>query len=160
MTGVWPALIVLAWVVIVLLAFAYAALLRDLREIQAGIRAGDIERATAVTAPALATSNVEGTYALVVDPACGTCASAVTTFAKHANATEGTPDRRIVAAADEVKGWPEAGAVGVIVDRALWDRLRVQTTPLLLRFDPAGVLRERRIVGSVKHLEKLLEGAS
>ncbi|WP_117213696.1 hypothetical protein [Allorhizocola rhizosphaerae] len=156
MTAVWQALIVLAWMVLLLLVFAYAALLRDVRELQAGVRTGDLAASGKVTAPALATSNEEGTYALAVDPACASCRIAVGAFAQPAAG----PDRRIVTAVDEVTDWPEAAAVGVVVDRALWDSLHIQTTPMLLRFDPAGVLRERQIVGSAKHLEKLLGGAS
>ncbi len=156
MTAVWQALIVLAWMVLLLLIFGYAALLRDLREVKAGVRSGDFTREPDVSTPALATSNVEGTLALVVDPTCGTCQPAVAAFAKQATG----PDRRIVAASDEVRSWPDAATLGVVVDRALWDRLRVQSTPMLLRFDAAGVLRERQIVGSARHLEKLLGGTS
>jgi hypothetical protein len=151
----WQAAVVLAWIAIVLLALGYAAVLREVRELAAGVRSGN-RGGVRVTARSLQTGNVLGTLALAVTATCGSCRTVTDALAGYVPAWDG-PDLRLVTADETVREWPSSGALRPLVDVALWDQLAIHTTPLLLRVSPGGTVVERSIVGSPEHLAELIE---
>lgn len=152
------AAVTLAWIVLVLLTLGYAAVLREVRELRAGLASGDLgPGARRITARSLATDNRHGTLALAVEPGCGSCQVATDALARHLPDWDG-PDLRLVSADEAVHDWPSSAALRPLVNAELWDRLAVQSTPMLLRVTPDGTVTERRLVGSPEHLAEIVTG--
>lgn len=162
MRPVFEALAVLAFVGVVLLMFAWSALLSSVRELQQARR---LDRPTAGAAPivrGLADPGGRATIALVVDAGCELCHERLGDFAAAAADLDPSAVRPVVVGADEsVRSWASAGQrLPVIVDPTVWSDLAVPATPLLAAVEPDGELRWQRLVGSREELLGYLDQRS
>jgi hypothetical protein len=141
MQTVFNSIAVLALLAVVLLLFANAALLKMVRDLQAGLAevqagSGTFSGGPAMTMPEFAAPDELPTYVLVAGYASG-----------HLAALTGDQ-----ACADWLAGTP----VRVTVDRAVLGRVGVGVTPTLLKYGSDGVEAWRRLVGSDEDLLRLL----
>lgn len=156
----WQAAVVLAWIAIALLALGYAAVLREVRELGAGVMSGDLGAGPSrVTVQSLRSDNVHGTLALAATSSCGSCRTVTDALAGYVPNRDG-PDLCLVSPDETLLEWPSSGALRTLVDAELWDQLAIQTTPMLLRVSPGGTVMERSVVGSPEHLAELIDRAT
>jgi hypothetical protein len=160
MQTVFNSIAVLALLAVVLLLFANAALLKMVRDLQAGLAevqagSGTFSGGPAMTMPEFAAPDELPTYVLVVDAGCPNCHDRAVGYGRlsagyasgHLAALTGDQ-----ACADWLAGTP----VRVTVDRAVLGRVGVGVTPTLLKYGSDGVEAWRRLVGSDEDLLRLL----
>jgi hypothetical protein len=151
--------LVLAWIVIVVLAFALAGLLGQVRELRQMYVDLSTSSNTQLVPPVPELTSGERSLVLVVAPGCETCRRVAPYFASRAGATAGI--RRLVLAKDQ--DWPESSTpeCHVMVRPDLHERLRLQVYPSLLMLAEDGRIMWSEPVGSVEMLERILgQGAA
>lgn len=151
MQQVINSLVVLGLVVVVLLTFAVAALLRDVRALQTAM--AEVVRPPRRQVPAFA--GVADTFVLVVSRHCTACEARAGALARWA-----PPDgvRAVLLSADAATAaWVAGSAVTAVVDPVLVGELGADVTPLLVHYDATGAERLRRPVGSDADLFRLLD---
>lgn len=155
MRPVFEALAVLAFVGVVLLLFAWSALLSAVRELQQARRSERPGVGPAPVVRGLADPDGRATVALVVDSACELCHERLADFVPLAPALRNRDVRPVVVGSDDgVRSWSSAPGdeLPVLVDASVWSDLAVPATPLLAAVEPDGTLRWQRLVGSREEL--------
>ena len=162
MQSVINAAAVLALLGVVLLLFANSALLRSVRELQAGM--AELHAATGasfrtpgpLTLPEFATADGRHTAVLIVDAGCPACRARADDLAEiHLRSDSG--DRLLALTKDTTcAAWFHGTGIDVRTDSDLLGRLAVGVTPTLLRFDPDGTEQWRRVIGARPDLPPLL----
>jgi len=155
--SVTTAALVLAWMCLVLLAFALAGVLRQLREVQAelasmrsgGGRGGLVGR----TVPALATGAVNAL--LVVDPGCSRCGPIFEELISVAE-TAGAPPCSALSFR-WAEHWPVSPAVPVRVDGELYADLDLPWSPALLVIAADGTVLRAAPLASAADLRDQIE---
>lgn len=158
MRPVFEAMAVLALVGVVVLLFAWSALLATVRELQAARRSeGDSGPGLVRVVRGLADPDGRLTVALVVEADCASCRERLGEFGALA-ATLRTRDMRpLVVAADHRLAATDPD-LPVIVDPTVWTDLAVPATPLLAAVEPDGQVRWQRLIGSHDELVGHLSG--
>lgn len=132
--------LVLAWVVLILLAFAVAGLLRMVRDLQEAVASGRAMPAASLVGRAVVGLAGEATATLVIDPGCMLCGPMLEAFDK---AAADSPQRQMRVVTHQVSpDWPEVTHVAVTADEALYRDLDVPWTPALLVTDAEGVITQ------------------
>lgn len=163
MQSVFNSIATLSLLGVVLLLFASSALLKMVRDLQAGLtdlqaanNLGGLGGAAAMTVAEFAAPDDRPSYVLVVDAGCPACRDRAREFAAiPADRIDGHRTALTTDAACE--DWFAAGPVRVLVDSALMGRVGVGVTPSLLKYDQDGIEQWRRIVGSTEDLRRLLD---
>lgn len=161
MGPVFEALAVLAFLGVVLLLFAWSALLSTIRELQEANRLDRPRLGAPPVVRGLADPDGRVTAALVVDASCELCHERLAEFVPLSGRLRERDVRPVVVGSDEsVRSWMNgSGELPVLVDPTVWSDLAVPATPLLAAVEPGGALRWQRLVGSreelVEHLETL-----
>jgi hypothetical protein len=140
---------------VVLLMLIVAVLLRDVRGLQAAMANVVQPLRTRVPAFASRTDPPGDTFVLAVSTHCPACEARALALARAASERTG---RIVLLSADATPAaWVDGAAVEVIADPVLLGELRVDVTPMLLRYDPDGGERFRKPVGSDNDLRRLLD---
>ena len=148
--SVVAAMFALTWVVLVLLAFAMAGMLRQLRDLQGAlnVQLGQVQP-RAVPPSLLPRPGTSQAVVLVVDDLCPVCEEVAAEFVTAA-ASDGATTSAVLADVDQPK-WQALtarGPVSLIVDAATWNQLDVQWRPALVLIDAEGTVRTIEPVGS------------
>ena len=150
------AALALAWIAIALLAFGFAALLQQVKSLQAQLRLPVAARAGVVeSARALAPTLSDRRFVLTVDPGCAYCHEVAPRFRELAQRHATTADFAILAAEGSYAPSP---SVDVVVDATAYRELAPSFSPGLLVVGPGGVLLDVA-PGDLDSLEKLLNGS-
>jgi hypothetical protein len=150
------AIAVAALLLSVLLVFAYAALLRIVREMQA---ASSVMTPAAVSEPLRQFSGPGNTLVLVVAEHCPACVSRIADLERLV-ATQPAPVPVVLLSQAEMSDTPAIREVRQLVDPALVGQLRVSVTPTAILFDQQGQEFSRSIIGSEAALASALYGPS
>lgn len=154
------AALIVTWVVLALLAFAMAGLLRQLRDVQLALRDRVVEqnRGTAVPPAVRPAGAATLAIVLVADDNCPICAELAPHLPERAAATAGDVDFVVVTATPSEK-WSELAGdrVRVVADRDAFLAVDPGWRPALLAVDPDGTVLVAEPVGSVDVLDKLVE---
>lgn len=151
------ALAVLSFLGTALLFFAFSALLKAVRELQAAL----VRTQSGAPVPKAARSNTRfrsddgrPTFVLVVSELCGNCRDRTA----HLSATAGsaTAGHVVVLCASGCSDWIADSSVTSIVDAELLGALGVGAMPSLIRYTPDGTEEWRRVIGSDEDLDTLL----
>lgn len=155
--SITTAALVLAWMCLVLLAFALAGVLRQLREVQAELASmgggGGGGSPVGRTVPALSTGAVSAL--LVVDPGCSRCDSIFEELVSVA-ATPGAPPCSALSFRPAER-WPVSPAVPVRIDGELYADLDVPWSPALLVTAPDGTVLRATPLGSPAELRDQID---
>lgn len=152
MRPVFEAMAVLALVGVVVLLFAWSALLATVRELQAARRAETGTRQGPSRAvPGLTDPDGRLTVALVVESDCASCHERLADFEPLAAQLRGHGVRPVVVASDH-RAAAASPDLPVVLDPGVWTDLAVAATPLLAAVEPDGQLRWQRLVGSREEL--------
>jgi hypothetical protein len=150
-------LAVLSFLGTALLFFAFSALLKTVRELQAAL----VRAQSGAPAPMVARSNARfrsddglPTFVLVVSELCNHCRDRTT----HLNAGAGAAasGHVVVLCASGCSDWVSESSVTPIVDADLLGSLGVGALPSLIRYTPDGTEEWRRVIGSDEDLDTLL----
>src|SRR5690606_29871891 len=148
------AALVLAWLAIVLLGCGFAALLQQVRTLQAALRLPAAARdGVPEAAAALAPTTAERRYVLTVDPDCGYCHDVLPRFRQLAALYATVAEFGILAASGE---YPPSTGVDVVVDAPTYHQLAPSWSPGLLAIGTGGVLIDVAPGGDLAALEKVL----
>ena len=151
-------LAVLSFLGTALLFFAFSALLKTVRELQAAL----VRAQSGAPAPNITRSNSRfrsddglPTFVLVVSEHCDKCRDRT----RHLNAGAGATvaGHLVVLCASGCSDWISDPTVTPIVDAELLGALGVGAMPSLIRYTPDGTEQWRRVVGSDEDLDTLLE---
>lgn len=142
--SITAAALVLAWLCLILLAFALAGVLRQVRGVQAELASlgasslGGPGRGVLVgrTVPALSTGTVSAV--LVIDPGCSRCGPIFEEFGSVA-ATRGSL-HCCALSFRRAEHWPGSDAVPLWIDGELYADLDVPWSPALLVIAPDGTI--------------------
>lgn len=153
------AAMVLTWVVLVLLAFALAGILRQLRDVQAELRANAARSSRDSTAPepVRPTDAASLAVVLIADDNCPICADLAPLLPELAEDTP--PDVEFVVLTASASAKWEAlatGRVRAVADRETFLAVDPGWRPALLAIDPAGSVLAAEPVGSVDALRRLV----
>ena len=163
MQTVFNSIAALSLLGVVLLLFASSALLRIVRDLQAGLT--DLQAATgpgqfggmaAMTVAEFASPDDRPTYVVVVDAACPACHDRARDLTDVAVGYQGG-HLAVLTTDPACEAWFPDGSVRVTVDSALLGRVGVGVTPTMLKYDPDGTELWRRVVGSQEDLHRLLD---
>lgn len=136
--------LVLAWALLILLAFAVAGLLRMVRELQATVAGLGASTATPLTGRRIDALAGEPTASLVVDPACTLCRPQLEVFD---TLPASYPRLRLqVVSYRRAEDWPEFTGPGVLIDEDLFGELDLPWVPALVVTDSDGVIVHARPV--------------
>ncbi|MEV0595954.1 hypothetical protein [Nonomuraea cavernae] len=153
MTGVLLSLLVTAWVAIALLAFGYAGLLGQIRQIKdQHVRSVTPQNTFPELAAPSATSR---TIALALTTSCGTCETVFEPWLELEKQLVADGHRTALISMDGVDVWSERGAKEVVQAGELTSALLISFQPALLVFDAAGDLISADPVGSADALSIL-----
>lgn len=164
MRTVTDSLAVLALIGALVSMFAFSALLKMVRDLQAAVLELRWALAPAAEPPRplteLATRDGRPTFALVVDARCPACRDRVRRLVEIAPRVTGG-NLTVITADEQCASWVD-GAEGpaVQVDPELLGQIGVGVTPALVKFDPAGAEIWRRVVADDDDLIRLLELSS
>lgn len=148
------AALLLAWIAIALLGLGFAALLQQLRSVQATLRLPAAARAGVPDAATrLAPTSGERRYVLTVDPGCAYCHEVVPQFRALAARYSTVAQFAILA---ESGDYPPSRDVDVLVDSATYHELAPSWSPGLLVMGPGGKLIDVAPGGDLTALERLL----
>lgn len=154
MQAVVNSLVVFSTLCTILLMFAVAALLRDVRALQSAVAYGGAAPRRKVDAFASSQVPARDTFVLVVSVHCGACAERARFLARQAAAV---PERVVLLSADAAAAdWVAGSPVEAAIDAVLLGELGADVTPLLLRYDADGNERWRQPIGSDADLDRLL----
>jgi hypothetical protein len=148
--NVMTAALVLAWVCLILLAFALAGLLRQVRDLQADLMNVGAQGPRPLLGRRISEFSGAETAALVIDPGCSRCAPVVAAFAELAPTLPGLRFR--VLSHREPPDWPSTAGVRLHVDPDLYQQLDVPWSPTLLVTDHRGVVTSARPIESPAEL--------
>jgi hypothetical protein len=146
--------LVLAWVCLILMAFALSGLLWQVRDLKA-----DLANVGAQGRRPLLGKRVPGFdggrgAVLVIDPGCGMCVPVLSAFAELA--TE-LPGLRFHALSYRTSGdWPAMRDVALRIDPDLYQELDVPWSPALLTIDDQGVVTSASPVDTTANLRTRL----
>ena len=135
--SITAAALVLAWLCLVLLAFALAGVLQQVRGVQAelaSLQAPGRGILVGRRVPALSTGTVS--VVLVIDPGCSRCRPIFEEFSSVA-AKRGSW-HCFALSFRQVEHWPSSAAVPLRIDGELYADLDVPWSPALLVVDPDG----------------------
>ncbi|MFI7604560.1 hypothetical protein ACIBTV_05490 [Micromonospora sp. NPDC049366] len=163
MQNLFNSIAVLALLGVVLLLFASAAMLKMIRDLQAGLveahtAGGPAQfRAPPVRAvPEFAAADARPTYVMVVHSTCPACRDRASELVGLADSYRAGHLAALTADAS-CRDWFPGDRVRVVVDSALLGRIAIGVTPSLVKYDPDGTEQWRRVVGSTKDLYDLLD---
>lgn len=148
------AAVVLAWLVLVVLAFAMAGLLRQLRDLQVALARSQQGGPTAGTPtreiPASVRPRAGAAYAvvLVVDNECALCAEIAPVFAGLAAENPTGLDLLVLGRTSGEKFERLEGNARFVVDAAAWHRLDPGWRPALVAVDAEGTVVAAEPAGS------------
>lgn len=150
-------LAVLSFLGTALLFFAFSALLKTVRELQAAV----VRTQSGAPAPNVTRSNARfrsddgrPTFVLVVSELCSNCRDRTSHLTAGAGAA--APGHVAVLCASGCSDWVSDSLVAPIVDAELLGALGVGAMPSLLKYAPDGTEEWRRVVGSDEDLDALL----
>jgi hypothetical protein len=148
------AALVLTWLCLILLAFAMAGLLRQVRDLQSDLAELGAQGARPLRGRRVAELAGAPGAILVVDPGCGVCVPVLRAFAGMAASV---PDRRFeVLCYRASPDWPDLAGVNVRVDERLYRQLDVPWAPALLTTDADGVVTSARPIDEPDDLRRHL----
>jgi|KBSSwiStaDraftv2_1062776.scaffolds.fasta_scaffold300219_2 thiol-disulfide isomerase/thioredoxin len=151
------AALALAWIAIALLGFGFAALLQQVRSLQAAMRLPPAARAGVVeSARQLAPTSSDRRFVLTVDPGCVYCHEIAPRFRDIAQRYADVADFAILASEGQFESSP---AVAVFVDATAYRELAPSWSPGLLLVGPGGILLDVAPGGDMDALEKVLNGS-
>jgi hypothetical protein len=146
------AALILAWIILVLLVFAMAGMLRQISELRASLRNLAAQGPMAVVGARRSEFAGESPGAvLVVDPGCGLCRPIYEAFLANDAATI---LRRSVLSQTELSGWPVDTDVPVRIDEELVRELDVPWSPALLVTDRDGMVVTAGPLGSAEEVQE------
>lgn len=153
------AVLTLAWLAIIVLAFALAGVVRQLHDIKEAMRHGRglPPPYGSATLPALQSmSGANRTVLLVVDDACATCRLI---FPEYAAQARHVPDQefRVLTYAESSRSWLDGAGVRVDVDPDAFGQLNLPWRPALVLIDSDGSVLDARPVGSVQSLQRTMD---
>ncbi|MEU7894080.1 hypothetical protein AB0B45_14585 [Nonomuraea sp. NPDC049152] len=160
MQNVVNSLAVLSFLGTVLLLFAFAALLRMVRDLQQAAAKGPAPAGTTPatrSVPRFASGDERPTFVLVVTETCPMCRERASRLMEVSGAAAG--HLVLLSAAERCAEWVEGEAVTAIVDATLLGTIAVGATPTLIKYSPSGEEQWRRVVGSNADLDAFLEAA-
>ena len=157
MQSLLNSLAVLSFLGTVLLFFAFSALLRTVRELQAGLvrsQSGAPAPNTPRSVARFRSEDGRPTFVLVVSENCANCIDRT----RHLVETGGTsPDGRVlVLCAGACADWVAGSPVEALTDSDLLGTIGIGATPSLIRYAPDGTEQWRRVIGSDEDLDSLL----
>ncbi|WBB70078.1 hypothetical protein [Micromonospora sp. WMMD812] len=163
MQNLFNSVAVLALLGVVLLLFASAAMLKMIRDLQAGLveaqaAGGPAQfRAPAVrTVADFAAPDAKPTYVMVVHSACPACRDRASELVGLAASYTGG-HLAVLTADAACRDWFPGEHVRVVVDAVLLGRIAVGVTPSIVKYAPDGAEQWRRVVGSTEDLYDLLD---
>lgn len=152
--SVTAAALVLTWLCLIMLAFAMAGLLRQVRNLQADLAELGAQGARPLRGRRVDELAGAPAAILVVDPGCRSCGPVLSAFAEI-GAT--TPGRRFEVLCHRAStDWPDLPAVNVRVDERLYRQLDVPWAPALLATDADGVVTSARPIDQPDDLRRHL----
>jgi hypothetical protein len=163
MENLFNSIAVLALLGVVLLLFASAAMLKMIRDLQAGLVEAQAAGGPAQFRPPAVTNVAEfaapdalPTYVMVVHSSCPACRDRASEFVDLA--ADYTGGHLAALTSDAVcRDWFPGDQVRVVVDSALLGRIGIGVTPSMVKYGPDGAEQWRRVVGSAEDLRQLLD---
>ncbi|MQA25907.1 MAG: hypothetical protein GEU94_10605, partial [Micromonosporaceae bacterium] len=148
------AALILTWVVLAVLAFGLAGMLRQLRDVQAALRdAAPADRAAQAPEAVRPAGGADLAVVLVADDTCPVCAELAPMLPELAQTAPQDVDVVLVASGSAEKwAMPDGAQVRVIVDRDTMHRVDPGWRPALLAVDGTGAVLAAEPVGSVEQL--------
>lgn len=153
--SVQTAALVLAWICLVLLAFAMAGLLHQMRDLQARLEEASMQDARPLAGRRFEQLAGKGSAAvLLANPSCSLCGPVLGAFA---HAAGGRTDLRFAAVSyASSPNWPRVGDLPVHIDEDLYRDLDVPWSPALLHVDAEGGVRAAHPIDSLADLHARL----
>ena len=152
------AALILAWIAIVVLAFGFAAMLQQVRSLQATLRLPPGARAglpeSARTLKPVATDR---RYVLTVDPGCAVCSEVLPEFRDLAARHAGVAEFAVLAPSGD---YPVSPGVALLVDPDAYRDLAPSWSPGIVVIGPNGTVIEVAPGGDLNPLQATLAGAS
>jgi hypothetical protein len=157
MQNLLNSLAVLSFLGTVLLFFAFSALLRTVRELQAGLvrtQSGAPAPNTPRSLARFRSGDGRPTFVLVVSENCANCIDRT----RHLVETGGSSPlgRVVVLCAGACTDWVAGSQVEALADSDLLGSIGIGATPSLIRYEPDGTEAWRRVIGSDEDLDELL----
>jgi len=153
------AVLALAWLAIIVLAFALAGVVRQLHDVKEAMRQGRglPPRYGSAALPALRSmSGANRTVLLVVDDACATCRLIFPEYAAQARDIPGQ-EFRVLTYTESSRSWLDGAGVRVDVDPDAFGQLDLPWRPALVLIDSDGSVLDARPVGSVQSLQRTVD---
>ncbi|HEX2299228.1 MAG TPA: hypothetical protein VHH34_12060 [Pseudonocardiaceae bacterium] len=153
------ALLALAWLAIIVLAFALAGVLRQLHDIRETMRHGrglPPRHGSGAIAALRSASDTDRSILLVVDDACATCRLIFPEYAAQAREIPGR-EFRVLTYSEASRAWLEGAGVRVDVDPDTFRQLDLPWRPALVLIDPDGTVLDARPVGSAQSLQRTMD---
>ncbi|HET6532823.1 MAG TPA: hypothetical protein VFH03_19725 [Actinoplanes sp.] len=151
------AALILAWLAIVVLACGFAALLQQVRSLQAAIRLPPAARAgLPESARALRPAGADRRYVLTADPGCAVCAEVVPEFRELASRYGHAAEFAILAPSGD---YPPSSQVDVLVDAAAYRDLAPSWSPGIVVIASDGTVIEAVPGGDLRPLAAALRTA-
>jgi len=152
--------VVLAWLVLVLLAFAMLGILRQLRDLQQTViqrnNAGPTAPRRELPAELRPQAGREYSAILLVDAGCPTCERVAPVFAELARTSSGDIDFVLLSYSDEQK-WDALEGVRRVMDQAAYHRLDPGWRPAVVVLDAAGEVLATEPAGSEESVRAVVE---
>lgn len=152
------AALILSWLAIVVLAFGFAALLQQIRALQAAIRLPPGARAGLPgSALALRPATADRRYVLTVDPGCAVCAEVVPEFRDLAARYAPAAEFAILAPSGDYSG---SSGVDVLIDATAYRDLAPSWSPGIVVIGSGGTVIEAVPGGDLRPLAAALSTTS
>jgi hypothetical protein len=154
------AAVVLAWMALLVLAFALAGTLKQLRDVQAALVELGARVGRSVAPRQLRPSSADRRAAvLLVDRNCAVCPEVLAEFLRLAPEVATRVDATVLSHADDER-WEavrRADAVRLVVDRAAYHQLDPGWRPAVLSIDAQGSVRSAIPAGSGEALREAVQ---
>jgi hypothetical protein len=152
------AALILAWIAIVVLAFGFAALLQQVRSLQAALRLPPGARAgLPQSARALEPAATDRRYVLTVDPGCAVCSEVLPEFRELAARHAGVAEFAVLAPSGD---YPVSPGVQILVDADAYRDLAPSWSPGIVAIGPGGTVIEVAPGGDLGPLQAALANAT
>lgn len=152
------AALILAWLAIVVLALGFAALLQQLRTLQAALRLPPGARAgLPESARSLRPVTTSRRYVFTADQGCSICAEVLPEFRELAAKYAGTAEFAVLAASGD---YPRSAGVDVLVDAQAYRDLAPSWSPGIVVIAADGTVVEAVPGGDLRPLQAALDPTS